>query len=294
MLTDPLRSIRLLPKIAAAVTLALAASPSARAECRAIAAVPFVITEPGSYCLAEDVGTTMTSGAAITIEANSVVLDLQDHRLGNLGAGSATTAVGVLVRSAGPSLASNVVVRNGTIRGFQTAVYAQARFLTVEDLRIDSPWRKGIELWGGVSASIRRCQISLAEVAPAPPFEAVERAGIRLAYTDSVIVAGNEVVLATGGRNAGIQLWEASITIVEGNRILLAGNQTDSGIELYLGGTNQVVGNRITGYGAFGIVGYTPSPQHGPVGFDYGDNVVTGARVHYEAGWGSQDIGNNR
>lgn len=76
--------------------------------------LPLTITRSGTYCLAESVGRLdLGSGAAITIAANNVVLDLNYNRLSNLRASSATQAVGILAVNQ-----RNITIRNGTIRGF--------------------------------------------------------------------------------------------------------------------------------------------------------------------------------
>src|SRR6185436_6710359 len=69
------------------------------------AAPPYPITVPGVYCLQSDVNFTSTSpGAAIFIDSNNVVLDLNGHKIG--GGGDPTTAgIGVYVNNHG-----NVIV----------------------------------------------------------------------------------------------------------------------------------------------------------------------------------------
>ncbi len=81
--------------------------------------VPYVITEPGRYCLAEDVSLT-TAADAITISLPSVidqrvVLDLNDYTISGLFADVPTGNNGVVVvPTANPPA---VEIKNGTISG---------------------------------------------------------------------------------------------------------------------------------------------------------------------------------
>src|SRR2546425_8579548 len=91
----------LVTKLAASLlvllTLALTAAP-AQAEtvnCTAITALPAVITVQGIYCFTGDLSTAMSSGFAIDIQTNNVVLDLNGFKLGGLAAGTGTQALGI-------------------------------------------------------------------------------------------------------------------------------------------------------------------------------------------------------
>src|SRR4249920_3466180 len=60
-----------------------------------ITSLPAVITTQGTWCLKQDLATTVTSGSAITINTNNVTIDCNDFKLGGLGAGLATLANGI-------------------------------------------------------------------------------------------------------------------------------------------------------------------------------------------------------
>src|SRR6266849_9239971 len=88
-------------KLAAALLVLLApvlgAAP-ARSEttnCTAITTLPAVIIVQGIYCFTGDLATAVTTGNAIEIQTNNVVLDLNGFKLGGLAAGLGTGAVGV-------------------------------------------------------------------------------------------------------------------------------------------------------------------------------------------------------
>lgn len=106
---------------ALSVLFAVAAmSATARAEtvnCTAITTLPAVITQPGVYCLTGNLITAQTSGAAIDIQTNNVVLDLNGYRLAGLAAGPTTDAYGILAVGR-----RNITVRDGTIRGFHIGI----------------------------------------------------------------------------------------------------------------------------------------------------------------------------
>jgi hypothetical protein len=88
----------------------------ARAEtvkCRAIRALPAIITVQGVYCLRSDLSTAITSGSAIDIRTNNVGRDLNGFKLGGVDAGPGTEAWGIYA-----SNRQNIAIENGTVRGF--------------------------------------------------------------------------------------------------------------------------------------------------------------------------------
>src|SRR3989442_14783920 len=86
-----------------------------------ITAVPFTIPAAGTWCLAQDLNTTLASGKAITIAADNVVLDLNGHRLANVSARPATEASGVYAfqRTA-------ITIRNGPVPGVKFGIMLDA------------------------------------------------------------------------------------------------------------------------------------------------------------------------
>ena len=81
-----------------------------------ISAVPYTISAPGVYCLTQKISSALTTGAAITINANNVVLDFNGFAIGNLAAVN-PTSIGVYAVDR-----QNIVVRNGVLRGFWVGV----------------------------------------------------------------------------------------------------------------------------------------------------------------------------
>jgi Right handed beta helix region len=86
-------------------------------QCSPISSLPFIISKSGRYCLEKDLKTTMTSGNAIKVDADNVVIDLKRRVLDGLGAGLGTRANGI--RAIGRT---NITIRNGRIRGFFAAI----------------------------------------------------------------------------------------------------------------------------------------------------------------------------
>jgi hypothetical protein len=95
--------------------LALFVCASAQSEslqCTAIASVPLTISVPGSYCLTGNLASS--SGTAISIQTDNVVLDLNGHTLSGPGG---TSAIGIA-----SNMRRGLRIRNGTLRGFGNAV----------------------------------------------------------------------------------------------------------------------------------------------------------------------------
>jgi hypothetical protein len=116
-------------------------------NCTAITALPAVISAPGIYCFTGNLATSMTSGVAIAITSNNVVLDLNGFKLGGNGGGLATTAIGILAADQ-----RNVTVKNGTVSGFVTGISlfdsAASYGHVVEDIRADHNTLTGISVSG--------------------------------------------------------------------------------------------------------------------------------------------------
>jgi hypothetical protein len=95
---------------------------------------------------------SLASGAAITIAAHNVTLDLNGWRLGGFGAGTTTQATGI------SSSGHRVTVKNGVIVGFQVGVALSGDGARVEDLLLDRNRLAGIYVQGD-DTLIRRNRI---------------------------------------------------------------------------------------------------------------------------------------
>jgi len=144
----------MIPTRAVLATVAVAVATLAPAPARAetyhtcsgfIDALPAVISTQGTWCLRADLATTITGGQAISIAANNVTIDCNGFKLGGLGGGQATDAIGVFAENQ-----LNATVRGCTVRGFRHGVLI-AGFgggHLVERNRLDGNRVTGIEVHG--------------------------------------------------------------------------------------------------------------------------------------------------
>lgn len=148
---------RLTLALSALLALATLGAPATADETllcnRYILSLPYTINVPGHYCLASNLSTSANPAytSAITINADSVLLDLNQYTLDGSAAGSATTLKGVFSIDR-----SSITVRNGVVRGFWVGIdlanpSGNARGHTVEHIWADRNTRTGIETRGTAS-----------------------------------------------------------------------------------------------------------------------------------------------
>jgi hypothetical protein len=236
------------------------AGPPASAEtvnCTAITTLPFTISSPGLYCLTADIGSSGTGGAAILINADGVVLDLNGHEL--KGPTSFTTGMSILGIQVSPH--RNVTIHNGTVRGFVEGIHVDdasgaSRGHIIEDMHVERAMRIGISI-EGAGILVRR-NVVLDTGAQAALNAAGQPKGIRVTG-DDVRVVDNDVAhfSATAGKTASV--------------IAITGDQ------------NLAIGNRIAAAAPCGLSLSGSSNK-------YRDNLVDVAATHY---CGGTDIGNN-
>lgn len=206
-----------LAAFAIVATVCLAPGNVIAQVCTDIASVPAVITRPGLYCLKRDLAFTGSSGAAITIEANNVTLDLNGFRLGGGGGGSGTLASGVYATDR-----RNITIRNGIIRAFRTNVALNTEGdgssntgHVVENLRTEGALRTGILVAGW--RSIVRDNVVISTVDPT----ADGAVGILATSSRGTTISGNVVSgVSSGGAASGIKVVSSSLVTIERNRIL--------------------------------------------------------------------------
>jgi hypothetical protein len=198
-----------------------------------INSLPYVVQKPGRYILVRSLSTDMTSGAAITVESDSVVLDLSGFALANTS-GPETQAFGI--HGVGRR---DVVVRNGTIRGFLTAVkLEEGALLRVDDILAIGSRFSGLEICGSDSLVLRNRVVDTG--ADGSAFGIV-------ACGSSLQVLDNDVLDTLGPEAHSVELRDASGAVISANRV---GHSTpSSGVGLLVRDSEGVVvkGNRITG-----------------------------------------------
>ena len=115
-----------------------------------IDALPATISTQGVWCLRQDVSTSLSDGAAITINTNNVTIDCNHFKVGGLSAGAGTKATGILADNR-----LNAVIRNCNVRGFYIGAALSGGGHVVEDNRFNSNTATGLFLEGDGSV-IRR------------------------------------------------------------------------------------------------------------------------------------------
>jgi len=195
------------------LAIASGAAPAQTLDCQRIRRVPVTITEPGHYCLARDLSFGSTTGAAIRIDSDDVVLDLNGRTLDGSAAGSATEAAGV-----GSTGHSNLVVRNGTIRGFRSGVeLAVASAAAVEGIRAVGNTMSGIAA-EGAGLQVRGNQVvgTGGSTIPGSRALAIAVRGPGGLVADNLVVDTEAVA---GSFAYGIHATGSDGMVIEGNRI---------------------------------------------------------------------------
>jgi len=256
-------------------------------NCTAITSVPYTITVPGIYCLNGNLETSITSGNAITINTNNVIIDLNGRKLGGGSAGTATEARGIYAHGR-----KNITIKNGTIRGFHYGVllgditpYTTSQGHIIEDIRADMNTHMGIEVLGRGNI-IRNNQV-------------VDTGG----STVSNSVAGTLGIRALGPGNRvlnndvyetkeqasdsayGIYVDSTSGAVVENNRIGNSSLGTGTSYGIFIGDTSSnvlVSNNRVTAM--------TNGVFFDATGGKYRDNLASGCTTPYSGG---TNAGNN-
>jgi parallel beta-helix repeat protein len=112
-----------------------------------ISSIPFTIDSSGSYYLAANL-TLSAAGNGITVDADNVVIDLNGFTLA--GGGGALTGIFC------PGAVQNVLIRNGTVRGWTTGIDVSAcRAGTISGLRVLANSADGVRAGSG----FRVCEI---------------------------------------------------------------------------------------------------------------------------------------
>jgi hypothetical protein len=204
---------------------ALAFTAPAHAEtvtCTPITALPAVITVQGIYCFTADQAFGMTSGNAIDIQTNNVVLDLNGFKLGGLGAGLGTQATGIHA-----SNRQNITIKNGTIRGFFVGISLEnagaSQGHVVEDIRADQNTYVGIAV-GGSGNIVRNNQVVATGGSTVFGANAASAAGINV-FGNGPRVLNNDVIdtVKQGTGTAwGIFLTSVTGGLAVNNRITTA------------------------------------------------------------------------
>ena len=206
----------------------------------AIDSVPYVIETPGEYVLARDLGSDLSSGAAILVAADSVVLDLAGFSLTST-AGPDSQAVGIYGLGR-----QDVTVRNGTVRGFLTGVKLEdGERLVVEGMLAMESRLSGLQVCG-LEGLIRGNRV-------VDTGQGVDPAWGVVACGAGTRVLDNDVLDMVGEEPHGIEVRAAPGASVAGNRVGVSRASLGVGIVVLDSEGVSLTANRVTGTGR-GIV----------------------------------------
>jgi uncharacterized repeat protein (TIGR01451 family) len=219
------------------------------ALCLPIVTVPFTISNSGSYCLATNLTTNQASGAAITIDADGVLLDLKGFTIDGSAAGNGTQAYGVHA-----SDHSDITVRGGSVRGFLAGVQLDdstnaAAGLVVRNMRLDENRLAGIWAEGRGTTLLNNLVLQTGGTTALGPD--ADAYGI-MVRGDAARVLNNDVVSVAetnNGQAAAIELREAWGSVVERNRVSNAATSDTTGIRITTGYDVLVIQNRLANLG---------------------------------------------
>ena len=232
-----------------AVVLQFLAFP-VHASCRALPNAPTVINQPGVYCLTRNQSVNMASGAAISIEAGDVELDLAGFRITNEFSRVDTTATGIFTGSN-----SGITIRNGTLRGFSTGInMLEGRSNIVEKMRITGSNNTAIRV-GGINALVRDNVVEAIGNQVEPGGEVDEACGIKVDLFGHARVVGNRIFTVRAQVSAAAICFTPGQGVAENNtsqeiRINVPGGVNGAGVKVRnagFPGSVMVVGNKFAG-----------------------------------------------
>jgi hypothetical protein len=161
----------------------------------------------------------MTTGEAIKINVNNVVIDLNGHKLGGGSAGPGTETRGIYANGR-----KNITIKNGTVRGFMYGIllnddppYTISQGHMIEDIRADMNTSTGIAIVGRANI-IRNNQV----VDTGGSSKSIHATGI-LIWGPGNRVINNDVYetkeQTASGEAAGIVASHASGNVIGNNRV---------------------------------------------------------------------------
>jgi Ca2+-binding RTX toxin-like protein len=218
-----------------------------------ISGVPAIITAPGVYTLTADLVYNSATGAAISIRANNVTIDLAGHKIVNAAASPGQTAVGISAINR-----SDVTVVNGTVSGFfygvsltdQTTGSARYGGHEISNLTVTDCTFRGIRV-EGADNTVKGCTIN--DVSGTTVYANAFAAGIESLGPRATIVGNrvSEVYPGGTGEGLGISISNNGVgTVVRDNVVTNAHNGSESSFGLWVGGGSVVTatGNTFTGW----------------------------------------------
>ncbi|HEU4991970.1 MAG TPA: right-handed parallel beta-helix repeat-containing protein [Luteimonas sp.] len=125
---------------------------AAGADCTEVTAVPAVLSQPGSYCLAGDFQIDSTTAKAITINADDVILDCRGHTLRNKATSASGKSEGVYAYGHHGIVVRNCSIQGGFTNGISVvqdnAGGTKSYYVTIEGNLVGGPLWHGIRAYG--------------------------------------------------------------------------------------------------------------------------------------------------
>ncbi|WP_167285318.1 right-handed parallel beta-helix repeat-containing protein [Marilutibacter alkalisoli] len=237
-----------------------------------IDSLPATIGTQGTWCLRKDLSTGMSSGNAITVNANNVTLDCNGFKIGGLAAGVGTNANGIRADNR-----FNLTVRRCNVRGFRAGIHTSGGGgHLIEHNRLDGNTLVGLAIQSSAS------RISSNHVIDTGGSTATTGFAEGVFATSGVDIVDNTVsgVLPTPNGSGigwayGIYANSNDGGTITGNRVrglVPAGAGAARGIYDLQAGRAIVRGNDVQGNGGSGSVGVHCSNNKGTAR----DNLIAG------------------
>lgn len=255
--------------LAVAMLLSIGGVRAETTECTGIASLPATITVPGVYCFKQDLATSQTSGAAITVTANSVTLDMNGWKLGGLTGGPNSQADGVV----GTNI-KNFILRNGTIKGFRKGVSlvgigTEGEGHIVEDMLLDANLLMGISVNNVSRYQVRRNTVlntgngtkgvvgisatgnsaiiadNFVSNVNGKNYPTITT-GMDIQVIDGTVERNTVTNVTSDGLGFGILVMGSNNLVVQSNKVIGLGNAAMSGIYLSIGNGIMLLENVVT------------------------------------------------
>ena len=208
-------------------------------QCQVINSLPITITTQGVYCFTSHLATSATTGSAIQINTNNVIIDFNGFKLGNLGGGVETDMVGVAATDR-----VNIILKNANIRGFQSGIaISGGSGHRIYDSNFDGNFEVAIDLGGqGI--------VENNTIVNAGGRSSTDAVAINVTANSSVIrnnIVSNFDAATTSYSAIGI-LLSSDQNVVKDNVIsgLVNANTSSYGIEATTGSGNIMAGNMVS------------------------------------------------
>jgi hypothetical protein len=244
------------------------AAPSlAQSLCTSIESLPATISEPGNYCLIGNQTVSLTSGDALTINANNVVLDCVNFSITNTAASASGSSNGININGRNTVTVKNCRVLGGFAHGirasqnnslananyyinildnyvagpYTTGIYANGSAIEIRDNRVydvggqTNGYAAGIRVAGSTVAGQPRFHLVRGNLVAGTWTKYTNAYGILLDNSVAAIVLENGVSGTTSTnpsyRSYGVRTLGGTYNRITDNHVVGGGRTNDYGIE---------------------------------------------------------------